>query len=170
MNSVLTSIWGFGPWLDERSTSLLGVASGNAFCICHPDRSAKGLCSSKKPSSAEWRDPGEVSSTMLPQGVLPKLPIAARDRGENVRACHTSALLFNSRTYRRRTKARGRFLGRTPWGRMVRDTLPGSLHCALEVFCGARASWRSGRDDKRTVPRIEETPRRSSCSFMRDVA
>jgi hypothetical protein len=171
VNSVLVSNRGIGHSRDDRSRSLLSVASGNALYICHPDRSAKGMCSFKKPYGAEWRDPERVSSTMLRQGVLPKLPIVARGRGENVPACTMSALLLNRLTCRRKAKATGMVSGKNSLTQHGQGRFIGISPLRARVFLmGQTASSRSGRDDRRRFPMIDGTLRRSFCSAMKDVA
>lgn len=172
MNSVLVSNWDFEHSPDERSTSLI-AASGNAPCICHPDRSAEGICSLKKPYGAEWRDPENVSSTMLLQGVLPEFPIAGRARGEHVPGSKTYCLLLNRSIYQRRTKARGTDSGENSLRKHCQGRFAGiSPLRALDLLIGqllrrAPVEMTGGRG---VVPRWMGTLRQSSCSDMRAVA
>jgi len=123
---------------------------------------------SKKLPGAEWRDPEDLSSTMLRQGVLPELPMAARARRENVPACKTSSSTGDvderakgtgtvSGENSLRPHGQGRFVGISPL--RARDFLIRQLfRCApVEMTDGG-------------VPRIGGTLRRICCSDMKDVA
>src|SRR5215469_14105370 len=67
-------VWTGGPLVGMRNTGAVPIARflNKLFGVCHLDRVRRTLSLSKG-TEGEWRDPGNLSSAMLRQGVRTKL-------------------------------------------------------------------------------------------------